>query len=180
MSYSCRFTLITVLSQSDYLPTDLPFFYTRIEEYITPPPFRRVQHLASESVIGLLSSISLLLAWKESIIASVECKNDIIKCLYRVWREQLNGYKVSRGRLCTAFRTRGKTITHPWPPSNLHSSFVIFHVRFILNYVWEVTQCTFWRILGSFLSKLLKKLSAFHLKSLNLHAKRITYVRVIL
>ncbi len=36
------------------------------------------------------------------------------------------------------------------------------------------------RILGNFLSKLLKKLRIFHLKSLNLHAKRITYVRVIL
>ncbi len=36
-SFSCRFTLETLLSQSDYLPTDLPFFYTRIEEYILPP-----------------------------------------------------------------------------------------------------------------------------------------------
>ncbi len=35
-SYSCRVTLTTLLSQSDYLPTDLPFFYTRIEEYIAP------------------------------------------------------------------------------------------------------------------------------------------------
>ncbi len=57
---------------------------------------------------------------------------------------------------------------------------VIFHVRCIWNYVCEVTQCTFQRILGSFLSKLLNKLRAFHLKSLNSHAKRITYVRVIL
>ncbi len=30
------FTLTTLLSQSDYLPTDLPLFYTRIEEYIAP------------------------------------------------------------------------------------------------------------------------------------------------
>ncbi len=35
-SQSCRFTLTTLLSQSDCLPTELPFFYTRIEEYIAP------------------------------------------------------------------------------------------------------------------------------------------------
>ncbi len=35
-SYSCRFTSTTLFSQSDYLPTDLPLFYTRIEEYIDP------------------------------------------------------------------------------------------------------------------------------------------------
>ncbi len=35
-SYSCLFTSTTLLSQSDYLLTDLPFFYTRIEEYIAP------------------------------------------------------------------------------------------------------------------------------------------------
>ncbi len=41
-------------------------------------------------------------------------------------------------------------VRHPWPPSNLQSSFVIFHVRCIWNYVCEVTRCTFWRILGKF------------------------------
>ncbi len=35
-SYSCPFTLTILLLQSDYLPTNLPFFYTRIEEYIVP------------------------------------------------------------------------------------------------------------------------------------------------
>ncbi len=35
-SFSCRFTLTTLQSQSDYLPTDLSFFYTRIEEHIAP------------------------------------------------------------------------------------------------------------------------------------------------
>ncbi len=59
-SYSCRFTLKTLLSQSDYLPTDLPFFYTRIEEYIAPAcPL--VQHLTSESVTGSVSSMDYLL-----------------------------------------------------------------------------------------------------------------------
>ncbi len=40
-------------------------------------------------------------------------------------------------------------------------SFVIFHVRCIWNYVCEVTQCTFWKILGSFLSQLLKSYAYF-------------------
>ncbi len=57
---------------------------------------------------------------------------------------------------CEVFRTSSRTITHSWPPSNLQSSFVIFHVRCVWNYVCEVTQCTFCRYLGSLLSKLLK------------------------
>ncbi len=45
---------------------------------------------------------------------------------------------------------------------------------------YEVRQCTFRRILGSFLSTLLKNERAFHLKVTGSHEKRITYVRVVL
>ncbi len=34
--FLCRFTLTTLLLQSDYMPTDLPSAYTRNEEYTAP------------------------------------------------------------------------------------------------------------------------------------------------
>ncbi len=132
------------------MPNGIPSPYTRIEEYIAAA-------FDEFKTSHLVQSLDRYSEW----VISKKLHATVLRIIQRV------------------FRTKGKTVTHPWQSSNLPSLFITLHVRCIWNYVCEVTQCIFWEIFGSFLSKLLTIDRAFHLKSLSLYENRITHVRVM-